>query len=605
MRNARRTLPLLFGLGVLLAQALRAQAPPSRPPAAPAAPAVPLPGEPRGAGPAGPARARGPCRHAEAAGHHEAPSRLRRPGRRRRAERRELRRGQGEPLPGLAGRPDPEGRPESHDPRDVVGEASPRDRGGLRARGLRPRAEGRAEGHVDGGRDRRDEGRRPPGRGAAGDRARGQLRSSRDHGRHPDGRGAAGPREGEGPGPGDVRLGQHARRARVAVPGHGGARRPALDRAARRLRLGLRVAQHRQHPGRQRRRPHRGHHRPREPGRAPHARAVGCFARVGLGRGPGARLPRDAARGRRPARGHRRGLALRQGRPRDHGLRAPLRGRAGGVVRRGRRQAAPPSLRGGGGEPRGIGGLPLDGRQLPEVRGRGSVVREEDRRRHPRRRAPAHRPVRAAPDLRQLRRPGEGRRPLAGPAGQLHGHGGGGPGLPPARGAGPRRDRGLPRGADAARQHGPPRRRARLAPARRRARGPHQHELLPRLGEPAAPPRAAPGSRRPAADARRPQLPPRPPAAPGQGERAAASTSTSWATPSRAAGGPPTTRTSWPTGRGPSTAGTPPTSAGEGTGRRTSCGAWRTASWTASTRRSSCSSPAPTTSAGSPATRPR
>ena len=47
----------------------------------------------------------------------------------------------------------------------------------------------------------------------------------------------------------------------------------------------------------------------------------------------------------------------------------------------------------------------------------------------------AHRPVRAAPHLRQLRRPGEGRRPLAGPAGQLHGHGGGGPGLPPARGA--------------------------------------------------------------------------------------------------------------------------------------------------------------------------
>jgi hypothetical protein len=83
----------------------------------------------------------------------------------------------------------------------------------------------------------------------------------------------------------------------------------------------------------------------------------------------------------------------------------------------------------------GVGGLPLDGRQLPEVRGRGSVVREEDRQRHPRRRAPTHRAVRAAPDLRQLRRPGEGRRPLAGPAGQLHGHGGGGPGLSPARGA--------------------------------------------------------------------------------------------------------------------------------------------------------------------------
>ena len=38
MRHARRTVPLLLGLGVLLAQALRAQAPPSRPPAAPANP---------------------------------------------------------------------------------------------------------------------------------------------------------------------------------------------------------------------------------------------------------------------------------------------------------------------------------------------------------------------------------------------------------------------------------------------------------------------------------------------------------------------------------------------------------------------------------------
>ena len=50
----------------------------------------------------------------------------------------------------------------------------------------------------------------------------------------------------------------------------------------------------------------------------------------------------------------------------------PLRGRAGRLVRRGRRQAAPPPLRGGGGEPHGVGRLPLDGRQLPEVRGRGS-----------------------------------------------------------------------------------------------------------------------------------------------------------------------------------------------------------------------------------------
>ena len=98
-------------------------------------------------------------------------------------------------------------------------------------------------------------------------------------------------------------------------------------------------------------------------------------------------------------------------------------------------------------------------------------------------------------------------------------------------------------------QHGPARRRAGVAPARRRARGPLEHELLHRLGEPAAPSHAAPGSRGPAADARRPELAPRPPAAPGQGEERAASTSTSWAIRSRAAGAPSTTRTSWPIGR--------------------------------------------------------
>ena len=238
------------------------------------------------------------------------------------------------------------------------------------------------------------------------------------------------------------------------LPRFPGAQEPAAPPStepAHRGRLGLRLAQHRQHPGRQRRRPHRGHHRAHQQGPAPDARAVGIAARVGLGRGPRARLPGDAARGRREARRHRRRVALRQGRARHHGFRAPLRDGPGGLVRRRRRQAAPPQLRRAGREPHGLRPVPLDGRQLPEVRRGRGVVRQQERRRHPGRRAPAHRAVRAAADVHQLRHPGEGRRELAGSAGQLHGHGGGRAGLPAARRARPRRDRGLPRGEDAAR----------------------------------------------------------------------------------------------------------------------------------------------------------
>ncbi len=181
----------------------------------------------------------------------------------------------------------------------------------------------------------------------------------------------------------------------------------------------------------------------------------GALRAWALGRGSCARLSRDAARGRCQARRHRGGLPLRQGRPRHHGLREPLRARPGGLVRRRRRQASPSRLRRGGGEPDGVRRVPLDGRQLPEVRRRRGDLREPERGRHPGRRARAHRALRSAPHLHQLRRPGEGRRQLAGPAGQLHGDRGGRPGLPPARGAGPRRDRGLSRGEDAACQHGP------------------------------------------------------------------------------------------------------------------------------------------------------
>ena len=86
--------------------------------------------------------------------------------------------------------------------------------------------DGRAEGRVDGGRDRGDDGRRPAGRGPASDRARRQLRPSRDHGGHQDGGRAARQCQGAGSGADDVRLGQHARRAAAALPRH--ARSPPL-----------------------------------------------------------------------------------------------------------------------------------------------------------------------------------------------------------------------------------------------------------------------------------------------------------------------------------------------------------------------------------------
>ena len=148
---------------------------------------------------------------------------------------------------------------------------------------------GRAEGHVDGHRDRGDDGRRSAGRGPSGDRARRQLRASRDHGGHQDGGGRARQRQGAGACADDVRLGQHARRARVPVPGRAGSRRAALDRAAHRRRLGLRVAQHRQHPGGQRRRPHRGHHRAHQQGHGAGRRSSGDRC----ARGPGARPARS------------------------------------------------------------------------------------------------------------------------------------------------------------------------------------------------------------------------------------------------------------------------------------------------------------------------
>ena len=151
-----------------------------------------------------------------------------------------------------------------------------------------------------------------------------------------------------------------------------------------------------QHSGRQRRRADRGHHRPRQQGPAAQARRLGLAARVGVGRFARSRLPRNRQGRRREEGRHRRRLALRQGGARHDGLRPAIRGRARRLVRRRRRQAASPQFRRSRREPHRLRRIPLDGRQLPEVR-RGRVdVRQQERRRHPGRRPPADRALRAA-----------------------------------------------------------------------------------------------------------------------------------------------------------------------------------------------------------------
>ena len=247
----------------------------------------------------------------------------------------------------------------------------------------------RAGGDVVGGEEGRGGRRRRARRRAAARGARRQCRGTVDHRRHrPRARHAGG---GQGACAADdhVPQGKPAAAARrtaaAARPMDAAARtrrRSTRDRAADRRRLGLCVPGSGKHAGRQRRRADARDHRSGEQGTAPQARGLGRAARVGMGRGSRARLPRDRPGGGRQASRHRGRLALRQGRARHDGLRAALRGRARRLLREGRRQAAPAQLRRGRREPHRLGRVPLDGGQLPQIR-RADVSRRQQERRRP------------------------------------------------------------------------------------------------------------------------------------------------------------------------------------------------------------------------------
>ena len=319
--------------------------------------------------------------HDGAARHHGAAARAER--QRIGAQPRQLRRGARQSVSEPAGSPDAEERQEGHERGRVVEAAAAGDCRGVRSRSPRARAEERAEGHVGRQPHRELHGRRTAGRRQGARRQGRQLFLPGDHRRHPDDGRHAGGRDEAGAGDDDVRRAVRdaagARRSSAsrravsalaggAPPESGDAGRSAGDRAAHRRRLGLRDDQPRQHPGGQRRRADRGHHRPGQQGPAAQAGRLGLAARVGVGRVARARLPRDRqGRGREEGR-HRRRVALRQGGAGDDGLRPALRGGAGRLVGRRRRQAASPELRRSGREPHRLGRVSLDGRQLPEVR---------------------------------------------------------------------------------------------------------------------------------------------------------------------------------------------------------------------------------------------
>ena len=217
--------------------------------------------------------------------------------------------------------------------------------------------------------------------------------------------GGFGPRPG-GPGAAAKKAMRQAEGEEGRPGGFGGVR-AVVAAAGPRQGLGLRHHRPQQHPGRQRRGPDQGDHRPVQQGAAPQARRLGCAARLGLGGQPRPRLLRDRQGRRRQAGRDRGALALRQGGARGDGLRPAVRHRLHRLLGRGRGQAASPQLRRAGREPHRLGRIPLDGRELPQVRRPADAGRSAGGR--PR----ADRPVRPAA------RPSSatGHRPARGPRG--------------------------------------------------------------------------------------------------------------------------------------------------------------------------------------------
>src|SRR5581483_5302004 len=118
-----------------------------------------------------------------------------------------------------------------------------------------------------------------------------------------------------------------------------------------------------------------------------------------------------------------RGLAIWQGGAGGDGLRFAVCICAGGIVGRGRREAASAELGGSGRKFDGHGRISLDGGEFPEIWGGGGELREQERRGFAGGRARIDRVVRASADVHQLWGAGKGRREVAGSAGQLHGGG--------------------------------------------------------------------------------------------------------------------------------------------------------------------------------------